>query len=290
VTLAAWANALAPTAQPVLGLYTDANSTTGIDTLASTLGVKVRGYSFYVAGGTWSSISNPWSGTATGQPPTLGAGQIVLLSVPLTPNNTGLSSVPSNLSTFRTLATNLVGTPTIVRLGWEFDGNWFPWGNGVGTNTAAQYVTAWQDVIPAMRANNAELTFDWSANIGTSNLTQLETFYPGDFYVDYIGGDYYDNNGSGGNTASNYGPVVNLANARGKPLSTGEWGLNGTDDPTFINNMAQLFLRPQAAAARYGWPAYSVAYQSYFSFDGSNINSDITQFPNAKAAYTADFG
>lgn len=275
---------------PLLGYYTDANSKAGIDSLGSFLSVAPNGYEFFVSGNTWSSIANPWSGTYNGQNPGVAHGQFVLLSVPLCPSGSGVSTVASNLSTFTTLATALVGTPTIIRLGWEFDGvgYGFPWSPGVNGNTAGGYASAFASAVGAMRSANPKLRYDFCCAIGSSNLSQLQSFYPGDAYVDFIGGDHYDNVGGGGD-ASQYGPPVNLASSRGKPLSCGEWGLNGTDDPTFINDMAQLFLDPGAAATRYSWPHYMVGYQSYFSFNGS-INSDITQFPNSAAAFTADFG
>ena len=70
-----------------------------------------------------------------------------------------------------------------------------------------------------------------------------------------------------------------FAKAHGKFVSVPEWGLNGVDDPAFINDMYG-FIRN---------PGNDVAYSSYFSYDGA-VNSDITQFPNSEAAFTHDFG
>ena len=209
------------------------------------------------------------------------------MAVSMCPTGVGVSAVPSNLSTFSTLAGELPNG-TICRIGWEFDIDTGAWGPGINGNTPAGYVTAFQDIVTTMRGVNNTLKFDFCCQAGQSSLATLETYYPGDAYVDYIGGDHYDQVGGGANFSA-LGAAVNLAALRGKPVSCGEWGLNGTDDPTFINNAAQFFFDPQGAATRYGWPSYSVGYQSYFSFNGS-INSDITQFPNSIAAYKLAFG
>ena len=280
MSLGAFARASHGGAPPILGLYTGSNTVSAITSLGNTLAVPVRGYSFYTDGSSWSSIGS-WT-----VPGTLPTGATLILSVDLTPNATGLSAVPANTSHFGTLAASLPNN-TIVRLGWEFEIATGPWGAGVNGNTAAQYVTAWQAVIPVMRGVNPTFKFDWCCNTGTSNLAQLETYYPGDSYVDFIGGDHYDTPGGGGDF-SQFGAVVNLANLRNKPVSCGEWGLassSTTDDPTFINDGAQFFLRTAQASVRYSFPAYTVGYQSYFSA----LNSIITNYPNSQAAYSAAF-
>lgn len=261
-------------AAPLLGLYTTANTVASAQSLATQLGIAtLPAFSVYCDGTSWSSI-------AGFTVPSGLAGRTLLLGVDLTPNNTGLSAVAANVGTFSTLAAKLP-TGTICRVGWEFDIATGPWGAGVNGNTPAQYATASQLAIAAMRQANPSLKFDFSCNTGTSSVAQLQTYYgtSGDSYWDYIGGDHYDNKGGGGGT----GPMANslaFAKQRGKPYSCGEWGLNGADDPAFINAMAQFFLDPIG---------YTVGYQSYFSANLS-IDSDITKFPNSMAAYTAAFG
>lgn len=254
-----------------------------------------QGYSFYVSGNNWSSLSNPWSGTATGQPPGLATGDYVLLSVPLCPKGVGLSAVSANVGTFTTLAKALIGIPTIIRLGWEFDGilpsgqGWMDWGPVIHGNTPALYASASAVAIKAMKAANPALKFDLSCNIGSSSLAQLQAYLGNNASLyDFFGGDHYDNVGGGGN-AVQYGPVVQLCAVNNKPLSAAEWGLNGTDNPAFINTMSQLLTNPAGYAKAENWPVYTVGYHSYFSA-ALSINSDITQFPNSMAAFKTDFG
>jgi hypothetical protein len=62
-------------------------------------------------------------------------------------------------------------------------------------------------------------------------------YYPGDAYVDVVGGDVYK-------TASNVGHLTALEQLyttyRTKPFSIPEWGLNGVDDPDFVGRVAEF--------------------------------------------------
>ena len=78
---------------------------------------------------------------------------------------------------------------------------------------------------------------------------------------------------------ANVQAVVAFAQSQGLPVAIPEWGLNGSDDPSFINGMAGLINNP----------ANDIAVEAYFSYAGST-DSDITQFPASEAAYRADFG
>lgn len=266
----------------IQGLYTGSVSSTV--SLASRLTMTLTGYSTYCTGDTWGTIGGF-------SPDPMPPGVTLLLGVNLTPNATGLSNVAANLSHFENLASNLIGTPTICRLGWEFDGNWFPWGKGVNSNTPTQFAAATALVIPAMKAVNPDLLFDFCCNTGTSTLAQLEVFLGSNASLwDFIGGDHYDTSSGASDTFSAFGPVVALAAANSKPVSIGEWGLNDHDDSDFIDDGAEFILNPTSAASRYGWTSYTVGYHSYFSANLSpGINSDITEFSGSLAEFQTDF-
>lgn len=87
-----------------------------------------------------------------------------------------------------------------IRLAYEFNGNWDPYGNH--NETAAQFVAGWQYVVNKLRnggATNAK--FIWSPNIwgqGDSNICDPTVadssgvnWYPGDSYVDIVALDGY---------------------------------------------------------------------------------------------------
>ncbi len=126
------------------------------------------------------------------------------------------------------------GKPFYLRFAHEMNGNWYPWGSGVGGNTAAQYITAWQRVWRAFQAAGAtNVRWVWCPNVagrgkGGSASNAFSSFYPGDAYVSWIGLDGYN----WGTTqpwstwqdvatvfGASYGPVTRIA---AKPLMIAE--------------------------------------------------------------------
>ena len=204
----------------------------------------------------------------------------------------------------------------IIRLGYEFDGGWNPFGNlNVMSNMPANYIAAWQNVVTTMRANDPKHVikgFFWNPTDGNVQI-QSASFYPGDAYVDYIGIDTYDVAYGGAYPVGTSQPTqaqqaaawtstilprinayADLARAHGKPMVIGEWGLwqlndgnhpSGGDDPTYIQNM-------------YNWmsdPKNNVAVECYFEApaDGDSSLSGIfhpTSFPNAANQFLKLFG
>ena len=93
---------------------------------------------------------------------------------------------------WRALAQNLVAygqADAIVRLAWEFNGNWFPWSAYVNPTAFVAYR---QRIVDIMRAvPGAQFRFDWSVSQGTSAIDPT-LVYPRDQYVDYIGMSVFD--------------------------------------------------------------------------------------------------
>ena len=81
----------------------------------------------------------------------------------------------------------------ILRLGWEFNGNWFPWSVGSSTD-AANFVAFWRQIVTTMRAVPGEkFKFLWNPNGPSPTTYRPDQAYPGNAYVDYVGTDVYDN-------------------------------------------------------------------------------------------------
>jgi beta-mannanase len=175
-----------------------------------------------------------------------------------------------------TIGDTLVATGhanTIIRIMWEMNSNDMPW--GTQALTAAQYISIYQaahNAFAAVPGNDFE--YVWNVNAGSiePGRTEFDT-YPGSAYVTNIGIDYYDFHDD-----SVVPPILAFAAAQGKPVSFDEWGLNGTDDPAYIDYIASVVHDP----------ADDVAFQAYFSFSGA-IDSTITQFPLSEAEYRKDF-
>jgi len=182
-----------------------------------------------------------------------------------------------------TIGQNLVHagqSHAIIRVMWEQNqdiSGWFQGWNQL-TLSAAQYVAIFQSTVTTLRTQSPTFSYMWNPNGGTTNEASGRTWtdtWPGKAYVNLVGVDQYDYSGY----ASNVQATVAFAHAQGLPVAIPEWGLNGSDDPAYINGMAGLIKNP----------ANDIVVQAYFSYAGST-DSDITQFPASAAAYTADLG
>ena len=240
------------------------------------------------------AIATRWSST----------GYRLVLGVPILPGTGTLAAGATGAYNqyFRTLAQNLVSggeANAILRLGWEFNGWWFPWGASTAGD-AANFVRFWQQIVTTMRGVSGEqFTFLWNASGSTSSSYSPNQAYPGDAYVDYVGTDVYDNfwgspftpSAAWANQLSEQWGLKWLAGfaaAHGKPIAIPEWSVEYRpdghglgDDPAFVDHMAS-------------WLASNnVAFANVFSFDSSgSYRNNILDgtFPNSLAAFKADFG
>ena len=260
-----------------LGFFVSSQRPSDVTALAGRLGVDVQGISGYTSSSSWGAIGGY-------QPPSTSLR--LYLGVSMNPNGSSPAQTPSNLGVYEELGRSLVNAGqsyAILRVGWEWSTTFVPW--GVQNTTPAQYVTAFDDIVTAMRTVPGQhFLFDWCAAEGAVPTNgPYAASYPGDQYVDYIGTDVYDNPtvswADGLNTIGGLSYTVSFAQQHGKYVSIPEWGLDGYDDPMFINLMAGFIANP----------GNDVAYSSYFSDDAA-VDSAITQFPSSQAAFTADFG
>jgi hypothetical protein len=177
-----------------------------------------------------------------------------------------------------------------IRLGWEMSGDWYTWS---GVKDPAAYAAAFRQAVGAMRAvAGAHFTFDWNVAMG---FADPEPMYPGDAYVDLIGGDNYDTSWAfpASDHVSSWNHILteswglnwlaSFAAKHGKRISFPEWGLQwrcdghgGGDDPYFLQHF-------------HDWiAAHDVAYESYYNVDyDSCTKSRLTNglFPQSAALY-----
>lgn len=249
----------------------------------------------------WNDIANPswlieaWSPWVKAAP-----NRRLVLSVPLLPESArgqlSAGAAGSFDSSFRTLAENLVRGGlgnSIIRLGWEANGTWFPWS---AAPDPSSWKTFFRRTVTNMRSvPGAAFSFDWnpvSSSAGT-NLS-FDAFYPGDDVVDIIGLDAYDLKWQDSTSSPEQRWQFTLtqfnglnahkvfAQAHGKPMSYPEWGMylkgdaqgGGGDNPYYVDEMANWFA------------TNNVVYQSYFNWGAYAL----ANFPNGKARYKARFG
>jgi hypothetical protein len=95
-----------------------------------------------------------------------------------------------------------------VRIGWELNGNWYKWSNGVGTNaTYANYVAAFRRAAALVKAKNPDVLVQWCIAWGQPDPTP---YWPGAYDattnpggVDVVSMDFYQANISQYNNAGN---------------------------------------------------------------------------------------
>ena len=79
----------------------------------------------------------------------------------------------------------------ILRLGWEFNGTWYPW-SVTDQTAAANFAAFFRNIVTTMRiVPGAAFRFVWNPTAGPEP-EPAENAYPGDAYVDYVGLDLYD--------------------------------------------------------------------------------------------------
>jgi hypothetical protein len=258
------ARSATPTADPaatvpgaVVGAYAGAGNASGVDAAGAVAGHHLTYAMDFLDGTSWSSISDPTWFVSKWK----GRGYDMIWGVPMLPNS-GASLAKGATGAydgyFKTLAANLVAQgqgSSVLRIGWEFNGGWFPW---AANHHAADFVAYWKQIVQTMRSvKGAHFRFEWNPTRGDLGVGQLSEYYPGNAYVDFIGLDVYDVE-----WASYPGPqaewqhmltqtygldwLASFAKQEGKAIVLPEWGLGwtsggsvgGGDNPYFVEHMA----------------------------------------------------
>ena len=85
---------------------------------------------------------------------------------------------------------------SIVRIGWEANGDWFRW--NATARTAREYVAAFRHIVDVLHSVAPDLVIDFDISCGVplrgqkNRLAALTELYPGDDAVDIVGCDTYD--------------------------------------------------------------------------------------------------
>ena len=187
----------------------------------------------------------------------------------------------------------------IIRLGWEFDGNWYRWS---ASGKAEAYAGCYRQAVDSVRQNAPGTRWDFSASRGPTHdggLTDPFSAYPGDNYVDFIGVSSYDWWMAATDRAAwdryhmsraeeGLQLYLDFARSHGKKLSLAEWGNRtsgggagqiGYDNPTYIQYMHE-FLTNNADV---------IGYESIFQAEGGHFHNGAS-LPNAAARYRQLFG
>ncbi|MEX5632957.1 glycoside hydrolase family 26 protein [Parafrankia sp. FMc2] len=251
--------------------------------------------------GSWETITHPWVGGSPEKFSTFPGTWVI--SQPFYPTGQGSlaacasGAYNSHWAEFGRWLVSKGRPATIVRLAWEFNGNWFEW--SVRGNPGA-YASCFRQVVSAVRSTNPQARFDWALNAHSTSPWEA---YPGDEYVDIIGVDTYDQWPASTSPAEfdkQCGKPVGLCSAirfardHGKQFSVPEWGLVGRsdteagragqaggDNPVYIQKMYETF-RANADV---------LAYETYFNDSrAGNVHSSLVspnENPNSAGVYAS---
>jgi Glycosyl hydrolase family 26 len=262
----------------------------------------------YVGTGNWAT----WLGASPSHQMILGM-DLVPQSAPGNPDNSdGDNSDPQewesacaagDYDSYATqLAEDLVsygafanGSPLVVRLGIEANGNWEADYVGGTSTEAADWAACYDNEVTAMKAvAGTDFLFVWNPNAcysSAENAPGLSAWYPGNAYVDIIGADDYDVDCTNNDTVAQEGwaayasagdpsldSIEAFAVARGKSMALPEWGLlSGDDDPAYVDGIGQMVASD------------NFAYQSYFDINHDGIAALGSDLPESTAAYMQEF-
>ncbi|GAA1432165.1 hypothetical protein GCM10009616_21000 [Microlunatus lacustris] len=253
----------------------------------------VDGVLYFPARNSWADM---------GQLPSRRAGDLMIYSIPTFPEGVGGSNAKVAAGTYdtriRALATKMKKNGwntnrTVIRLGWENNGNWYQWSQSRGGSKA--YKAAFRRfVIQSRAAGLTKVKWDWNLNKGPQAYNagvSWTTGYPGDDVVDVIGLDAYDmwnpsfTNAQWEANMLRRNPgleeVAKFARAHKKQMALDEWGVvhdrhGGGDNPFYVAKM-------------FGWlkaNADVIAWENTYDHDGapSKFNHKLSDGGNPKAA------
>jgi hypothetical protein len=278
----------------------------------------------------WSDIEGPdWQLGQWSQWVRAKSGRNFSYAVALFPSGGSLASCAAGQydAHWRNLANNLASYGlhwAYLRLGWEMNGGWYPWGAPAGSGKEASFAGCFRRVVQVMRkaqpANQWKFVFNPTVDGGKS--AWLESVWPGNAYVDVVGVDHYDQCWAT-NTypypspcdaacrlkrqqacwswqVSRLNTLRNFAIANGKPMAFPEWGVvtrsdghGGGDNPYFIQKMRDFIVANNVVFHTY----MNVSAMGSYGYD-SRLSGSVaqdnptgsTRFPNAAARFKQLFG
>lgn len=235
------------------GVYVG-NSLTELSNYDAWLGHKTDAVLGYVGRANWTDFTQSaswatkfWANTD----------KQVLWSVPLVTDNANLAAASHGdyNSYYKQVAQSLAAANTsggdiIVRTGWEFNGQWFPW---KAAGHEADYIGAYRQFVDTFRSVSDHFKFEWCPNNGDLGMNP-ENAYPGDSYVDIISMDvYYNTNWYPADPEAGWNKILtekyglqwhqDFAAAHGKPTAYSEWGVMNDSSGAYVQHMADWFAR-----------------------------------------------
>ena len=188
---------------------------------------------------------------------------------------------------------NTMSFPVFVRIGGEMN---------VWENTAkpADYIAAYRHIAQLARtyAPNAALVF--APNYSSAYRVDMDSFYPGDEYVDWVGTSLYYNRyhhsgdtardefygvGQYGDALLNVQQTINLANMHRKPVIITEGGSSNKFDSGDNSDWAADRMQRAYAYMSMVYPQIKVIVSSDYGVEWEQTDYSFSNNPTVSAAY-----
>lgn len=186
---------------------------------------------------------------------------------------------------------------SIVRLGWELNGDWYETHYiGDTQEKREQWKAYFRRIVETVTAvEGTAFEIDFNIAEGQQDSVEIADMYPGDDWVDIIGVDVYDSYISPIDPTARWeekdakvnslSAVIAFAAEHDKPISIPEWAMvaegktqGGGDSPEFIDQIADAVV------------SADVRYQAYFNVPDGGVGMTLDDAPNGKAAFLKRFG
>jgi Glycosyl hydrolase family 26 len=264
----------------------------------SVTGQKLDGVTDFLAQTNWTDMQ---SGAAWAIGCWQGTGLSLSLGVPMLMSDGSLAQAASGAydDQFSKVGALLVAkgfAGAYLRIGWEFNGNWYPW---AAYRDPLAFKAAFRHIVGVFRAvPGQQFRIVWNPSVGAGTGSP-ESLWPGDDVVDLVGIDFYNQSWR----PQDIDPVVRWQNhlteiygldwvssfavSHNKRIVVPEWatgtrpdGHGWGDDPLFIHNMAAWMRKND------------VLYHGYWDFTASDFDGTMSggNFPLTFTAYKAEYG
>jgi mannan endo-1,4-beta-mannosidase len=169
--------------------------------------------------------------------------------------------------------------PVALSFGHEMNGNWYPWGT-TGT-TPAQFVAAWRLIYAIFAGVGAtNVIWVWNPNdIYPVPQVQLQPYWPGDAYVDWVGITGYFATTGPQTFATLYEPTIDqIREFTSKPFIIAETAVeNGPNDVACVSALLQTVTANS-----------DVLGLIWFDYDKDGVDWRVESRPAIQAAFAQD--
>ena len=176
-------------------------------------------------------------------------------------------------------AVRALNLPVAISFGHEMNGNWYPWGTGQTTPSA--FVAAWRHIHNLfIQAGASNVIWVWNPNIiNPVPQVQLQPYWPGAAYVDWVGITGYFPTSGPETFASLYGPTMaEIKRFTTKPVLIAETSVE--TGPSDIQALHSLVVGVKRHPRVLGF--------IWFDFNKDGVDWQVESRPTVSAAMATD--